>query len=192
MNSDTANTLTETQIITLTKAWLTEAVIGLNLCPFAKSVYINDQIHYQVSSATDAASLLNDLILAMQHLALTDAKKIDTTLLIHPLVLQDFLDYNDFLDLADAALHQQGLDGILQIASFHPQYQFADTQPDDVTNCSNRSPFPMLHLLREESLDKAIAAVPDAADIFNRNIDTLTTLGTDGWQQLQLRIHNKT
>jgi hypothetical protein len=189
-NNDIGN-FTHNEIINYTKAWISDAVIGLNLCPFAKSVYIKNQIEYHISSATNQNILLDDLILALHKLNQTDAEKIDTTLLIHPWVLQDFLDYNDFLDQADAALEEAGLAGVLQIASFHPHYQFAGTEADDVTNCTNRSPFPMLHLLREESLDKAIAAMPDAADIFNRNIETLEELGADGWLQLQTQMKNR-
>lgn len=191
MKNNHTNNLTHNEIINYTKAWISDAVIGLNLCPFAKSVYIKNQIDYHVSTATNESLLLNDLILAMQKLNQTDAEDIDTTLVIHPWVLQDFLDYNDFLDQADAALNQAGFEGVLQIASFHPQYQFAGTDPDDVTNCSNRSPFPMLHLLREESLDIAITAIPDAANIFSRNIEALEQLGADGWQQLQTQIKSR-
>ena len=191
MKNNDIDNFTHNEIINYTKAWISDAVIGLNLCPFAKSVYIKNQIEYHISSATNQKILLDDLILALHKLNQTDAEKIDTTLLIHPWVLQDFLDYNDFLDQADAALEEAGLAGVLQIASFHPHYQFAGTEIDDVTNCTNRSPFPMLHLLREESLDKAIAAMPDAADIFNRNIETLEELGADGWLQLQTQMKNR-
>lgn len=191
MKNNGIDNFTHNEIINYTKAWISDAVIGLNLCPFAKSVYIKNQIEYHISSATNQKILLDDLILALHKLNQTDAEKIDTTLLIHPWVLQDFLDYNDFLDQADTALEEAGLAGVLQIASFHPHYQFAGTEADDITNCTNRSPFPMLHLLREESLDKAIAAMPDAADIFNRNIETLEELGADGWLQLQTQMKNR-
>lgn len=191
MKNNHIDNLSHHEIINYTKAWISDAVIGLNLCPFAKSVYIKNQIEYHVSTATNEHLLLNDLILAMQKLSQTDAEAIDTTLIIHPWVLQDFLDYNDFLDQADDALNQAGFEGVLQIASFHPQYQFAGTDPDDVTNCSNRSPFPILHLLREESLDNAITAIPDAANIFSRNIKTLEELGTEGWQQLQIQMKSR-
>ena len=128
----------------------------------------------------------------MQDLVDTDPEVIDTTLLIHPWVLQDFFEYNNFLDRADNLLDKAGLNGVIQIASFHPQYQFADTTPDDITNSTNRSPYPMLHLLREDSLTKAIDAVPEAATIFERNMETLRNLGPDGWQQLQDRIGTHT
>ena len=191
MKNNSVDNFTHNEIINHTKAWITDAVNDLNLCPFAKSVYIKNQIDYHVSTATNENLLLEDLRLAIQTLIEADAEDIDTALLIHPWVLQDFSAYNDFLDQADSAIDQAGLNGVLQIASFHPQYQFAGTAADDVTNCTNRSPFPMLHLLREESLDKAILAMPDAANIFNRNIATLEKLGTDGWQQLQTRMKNR-
>ena len=179
-------------IVRLTKAWLEHAVIGLNLCPFAKSVYVKEQIDYRLCNATEPDQLLDALKTALQELVDTDPEVIDTTLLIHPWVLQDFFEYNNFLDRADNLLDKAGLNGVIQIASFHPQYQFADTTPDDITNSTNRSPYPMLHLLREDSLTKAIDAVPEAATIFERNMETLRNLGSDGWQQLQDRIGTHT
>ena len=172
--------------INATRTWLERAVIGLNLCPFAKAVHSRHQIRFQVSSATTTSALLADLTDEMRMLSEGDPQILDTTLLIHPDVLADFLDYNDFLALADQALEDLQLDGILQIASFHPQYQFAGTQPDDIDNYTNRSPYPTLHLLRESSIDRAVEAFPDAASIFERNIETLHKLGHDGWQALNL------
>jgi len=167
-----------------TRHWLEQAVIGLNLCPFAKAVHTKGQIRWVESSARDVQALMADLVHELQLLAAADPEAIDTTLLVHPQVLADFLDYNDFLELADAALEELGLDGELQIASFHPQYQFEGTAPDDVENFSNRSPYPTLHLLREASVDSAVAAFPEAETIYERNIDTLKTLGADGWARL--------
>lgn len=167
-----------------TRTWLERAVIGLNLCPFAKGVHLKDQIRWVESSATDTDALLDDLVRELRHLADADPERLDTTLLVHPQVLQDFADYNDFLDVADAALAALGLEGELQIASFHPQYQFEGTAADDVDNCSNRSPHPTLHLLREASIERAVAAFPDAQAIFGRNIETLRRLGPDGWRAL--------
>lgn len=178
------------QILARTQAWLVHAVIGLNLCPFAKAVHIKNQIEYRVSSATDADALLDDLLTALQALKEADPEVTDTMLLIHPLALQDFFAFNDFLALADAVLVSLGLAGTLQIASFHPDYQFADTDTDDLSNCTNRAPYPMLHLLREASVDKATAAFPDADAIVERNLATLQQLGPEGWQQLQQRIQN--
>ena len=163
-------------------------MIGLRLCPFAKPVQVNGQIDYRVSLASDEESLSADLLSAMQALIDTPAAVTDTSLLIHPWVLQEFTEYNDFLDIADALLDNAGLTGVLQIASFHPDYRFAGTDADDVTNCTNRSPFPTLHLIREESLDKATAALPDASEIVDRNLATFERLGHPGWAELQQKI----
>ncbi len=176
--------MTDETVIATTRTWLERAVIGLNLCPFAKAVHVKEQIRYVVSAATTPEELLADLVRELEVLAEASAEKIDTTLLIHPQVLGDFLDYNDFLDLADGALEELQLDGILQIASFHPDYQFDGTEPDDIENFSNRAPYPTLHLLREDSIEQAVAAFPDAADIYERNIETLKKLGVAGWKKL--------
>ncbi|MFT5645081.1 MAG: hypothetical protein ACI83P_002645 [Janthinobacterium sp.] len=173
-------------IIAATEAWLEKAVIGLNLCPFAKAVHIKKQIRYVVCDASTPEDLLSMLMDELQTLSDCDPQQTDTTLLIHPHVLNDFLDYNEFLDVADAALEDMDLVGELQVASFHPQYQFADTEPDDIDNYTNRSPYPTLHLLREESIERAVEAFPDAAGIFDRNIATLRALGHQGWEQLGL------
>jgi uncharacterized protein len=164
-----------------TRAWVRRAVIGLNLCPFARAVDAKDQIRYVFSGATDAETLLATLVVELQRLADTDPEVVDTTMVIHPKVFVDFEDFNDFLELADAAVDDLDLDGVLQVASFHPRFQFADTEPDDVTNATNRSPYPTLHLLREESVDRAVAAFPEAEAIFERNMATLEKLGPDGW-----------
>ena len=168
-----------------TLAWVDRAVIGLNLCPFARAVRAKKQLRCVVSDATDTESLLLALINEARHLLDTDASVCDTTLLVHPLVLQDFADYNDFLDVAEAALTEMGCDGTLQLASFHPEYQFADTEPDDITNATNRSPYPTLHLLREASIDRAVHAFPDAEAIYEVNLRTMAALGQTGWQALQ-------
>jgi len=171
-----------------TRHWLEQAVIGLNLCPFAKAVHVKEQIRWVESPARDAQGLLDDLLRELQLLAAADPETVETTLLIHPHALNDFLDYNDFLDVADAAIDELGLTGVLQVASFHPNYQFAGTAPDDVENLSNRSPHPMLHLLREDSIDRAVAACPDTATIYERNIETLRRLGADGWRRLMSMV----
>lgn len=173
-------------VVADTVAWLERAVIGLNLCPFAKSVHVKGQVHYAVSHATTPKALLLDLVNELKQLQTLDAKERDTTLLIAPWCLQDFLDYNDFLDLADQALVDLELDGVLQIASLHPQYQFAGTELDDITNFTNRSPYPSLHLLREESIDRAVAAFPNPQTIFETNMQTMQTLGVAGWQALKV------
>lgn len=177
---------TDEQIIAATQNWLEKAVIGLNLCPFAKSVHVKKQVRYVVSNATTPEALLETLMDELQHLSDTDPEQVDTTLLIHPFVLNDFLDYNEFLDIADAALEDMQLEGELQVASFHPQYQFADTDLNDITNYTNRSPYPTLHLLREESIERAVEAFPEASEIFDKNIDTLEKLGHEGWDALDV------
>ena len=166
--------------------WLERAVIGLNLCPFAKGVHAKGQIHYVVSAATDAAALEQDLRRELTDLAATPAQVRDTTLLMAPDCMQDFLAFNDFLDVADAVLQELDLDGTLQIASFHPQFQFAGTAADDVTNCTNRAPYPTLHLLREDSIDRAVQAYPEAEAIYERNMEVLEQLGMPGWQALDV------
>lgn len=177
---------TRDEAIAATRAWIERAVIGLNLCPFAQAVYLKGQIRYAVSQAQTAAALLDDLDRELRILVETSPGEVDTTLLIHPQVLTDFLDYNDFLDRVDAALDRLGLVGIVQVASFHPQYQFAGTPPHDITNYTNRSPYPTLHLLREASMDAAIAAFPDTKEIYQKNIETLRRLGITGWIALGL------
>jgi hypothetical protein len=178
----------DSHAIAMTSAWVQRAIIDLNLCPFAKAVRIKNQIRYVVSDDTDPEDLLNTLCEEMQLLVAADPEAIDTTLIIHPRVLTDFLDYNDFLDQADAAVVGMGLDGVLQVASFHPDYQFDGTDADDPENASNRSPYPTLHLLREASVDRAVAAFPDAEAIYETNIANLKALGSDGWAAVQAQI----
>lgn len=175
---------TRDQVVEATQRWLERAVIGLNLCPFAKSVWVKNQVRITVSEAQTTDALLDELVAELQLLADTPAEETDTTLLVHPQVLTDFYDFNDFLDVADIALAELGLDGELQIASFHPDFQFADADPDDITNATNRSPYPTLHLLREASIDRAVEAFPDAADIYERNMEKLRELGAEGWRAL--------
>jgi uncharacterized protein len=185
MNSP-ANPIDAAAVIAATRDWVEKAVIGLNLCPFAKAVHVKNQIRYVVSHAETSESLLEDLVTELQGLAAAEPSERDTTLLIHPSVLTDFLDYNDFLGFADDALVELGYEGDLQIASFHPQYQFAGTDIDDIDNYTNRSPYPCLHLLCEASIERAVAAFPDAAQIYDKNIETLRRLGYEGWRQLDL------
>lgn len=179
-------TLPADQVIDKTRVWLERAVIGLNLCPFAKSVHVKGQIHYAVSAAQSTPELLIDLLAELKELVIQDPAARDTTLLIAPDCLADFLDFNDFLDQADRALVDLGLEGILQIASLHPRYQFAGTEEDDITNFTNRSPYPTLHLLREESIDRAVQAYPEAESIYERNMKTMERLGIVGWAALGL------
>ncbi len=169
-----------------TLGWLERAVIGLNLCPFAKSVHVKGQIHYAVSAASAAAQLLQDLKTELLALGALEPAVRDTTLLIAPDCLGDFLDFNDFLDEADQLLLELKLDGVLQIAGLHPQFQFAGSAVDDITNFTNRSPYPTLHLLREESIDRAVVAFPHAEVIFENNMQTMERLGIEGWRQLDV------
>ena len=173
--------------VSQTRAWVEHAVVGLNLCPFAKAPMVKGQIHYVLTDTTDPRVLLDELCAQMHALVEADPTTIETTLLIHPNVLVDFLDFNDFLDAADAALDELGYGGVLQIASFHPDYQFDGTEPDDLGNASNRSPHPTLHLLREASVDRAVQAFPEAEAIVENNLRTLDALGADGWAALQSR-----
>ena len=172
--------------IAATTTWLERAVIGLNLCPFAKAVHVKRQIRYVVSMATTPEALADELVRELEYLAEANAEVVDTTLLIHPHVLQDFLDFNDFLEVADGIVDELELDGILQVASFHPQFQFENTELDDITNFTNRSPYPTLHLLREDSVERAVAAFPEELEIASTNIATLEKLGYDGWKALEI------
>ena len=172
-------------VIAQTRAWVDRAVIGLNLCPFAKAPQAKGLVRYVVSHATDPAALLADLITELERLAESPAEKLETTLLIHPQVLTDFADYNDFIDVAEDTVAELDLEGVLQVASFHPQYQFADTEADDLGNATNRSPFPTLHLIREDSIDRAVQAFPEAEAIYETNIATLERLGAEGWAELR-------
>lgn len=178
--------LQDDAVIGAMQRWLERAVIGLNLCPFAKGVHVKGQIHYVVSGAPDPSLLREDLRRELAALHAADPELRDTTLLIAPHCLQDFLDFNDFLGEADAVLTELDLQGVLQIASFHPQFQFAGTDPDDITNFTNRAPYPTLHLLREASIDRAVEAFPEAEDIYEKNMQTLAQLGHAGWQALNV------
>ncbi len=190
--SDTNAQEAERIAIEDTQKWLLEAVVGLNLCPFAKSVVVKDMVRYRVCASSDPADLLALLREELQHLSAADSAVLDTTLLIAPHALPDFLDFNDFLAECDEVLVDLELDGVLQVADFHPQYQFGGTDVEDVENFTNRTPYPTLHLLREASIDKAVEAYPDAAMIFERNIEMLQQLGHAGWAKLGLapRLHN--
>ena len=174
--------------VAATRTWLERAVIGLNLCPFAKAVHIKDQVRFFVSAASTPEELTADLIQELLYLVSADPAVLETTLLIHPHALQDFLDFNDFLEVVEQALVDLELDGEIQVASFHPKYQFAGSAPDDIENYTNRAPYPTLHLLREASIDAAVLAFPDAADIFDKNIRTMQQLGHEGWRHLLTQV----
>jgi uncharacterized protein len=172
------------EIIAATRRWLERSVIGLNLCPFAESVYRANRVRFRISEQRSAHALLEEFRSELTALQAEDPLRCETTLLIHPWVLTDFIEYNDFLEVCEATIADLGLEGELQVASFHPQYRFADTQSDDIGNYTNRSPYPTLHILREASVERAIAAVPDTDEIYRRNIRTLHNLGHAGWERL--------
>jgi hypothetical protein len=178
------------QAIAATRAWVERAVVGLNLCPFAKAVQAKGQIRYVASDDTDPEDLLNTLYVELEFLVKADPRQVDTTLIVHPRVLADFLDFNDFLEIADQLVEDMGLAGVVQVASFHPQYRFEGAAPDDIGNASNRSPYPTLHLLREASVDRAVDAFPEAERIYEANLETLEKLGADGWAALQEQIRH--
>ena len=171
-------------ILTATRTWLERAVIGLQLCPFAKAVHDEGRIRYRISRATDPRELRRDLEAELRLLAAAAPAEVATTLLIHPFVLQDFLDFNDFLDVAEAAVGKLGLDGVLQLAHFHPHYRFADAAPDAIENHTNRAPYPILHLLREADIEAAMRGQASADRIVERNLATMRNLGHDGWRRL--------
>lgn len=171
-------------VVAAMRIWLEKAVIGLNLCPFAKSVYVRNQVRFVVSEARHLDAFLEQLDDELDLLAKTDPEVIDTTLLIHPTLFSDFLDFNEVVGVAEEAVIENDLDGVLQVASFHPRFQFEGTEPDDIGNYTNRAPFPTLHLIREDSLARAIAGYPDPDNIYQRNIETLEKLGIEGWKAL--------
>ncbi len=167
-----------------TRAWVAQAVIGLHLCPFAAAVQARGLVRYTVSPAVEPEGLLTELQVEMRRLVEADPSELETTLLIHPHVLQDFTDYNDFLDVADSALAQADLDGVLQVASFHPHYRFEGTDDDDITNATNRSPYPVLQLLREASVERALEGLDDPDQVCEANMKTFEKLGAEGWRAL--------
>ena len=174
------------EVLQATERWLERAVIGLNLCPFAKAVHVKGQIHYALTWSLDTADVLDDLVLALHELLAQDPQQRDTTLLIAPNAFPEFWDFHGFVQSADKLLRSLRLDSALQIASFHPQYEFAQTPAGDLAHYTNRAPYPILHLLREDSMDRAVAAYPDAAVIYERNIARLRDLGAAGWIALDV------
>ena len=178
--------MTDDEVLAQTRHWLEVAVIGLNLCPFAKAVYVKNQVRLVVSKARHADDLLEELDRELDLLVATPASETDTTLLIVPTLFEDFLDFNDFLEVAEGVVDEHELEGVIQLASFHPQFQFDGTEPGDISNYTNRAPFAILHLLREDSVERAVAAFPQADAIFEQNIATLTALGIAGWADLGL------
>ena len=169
-----------------TRQWLEKAVIGLNLCPFAKAPHVKNLVRISVSQARHLDGFLEDLDRELQLLDDTPADELETTLLVHPTLFPDFDTFNQMLDIADAAVVDNGLEGIIQIAPFHPDFQFEGTDSDDIGNYTNRSPYPTLHLIREDSIAKAAQAFPDASAIFERNIALLEKMGHEGWDKLDI------
>ena len=169
-----------------TRQWLEKAVIGLNLCPFAKAPHVKNLVRISVSQARHLDGFLEDLDRELQLLGDTPADELETTLLVHPTLFPDFDTFNQMLDIADAAVVDNGLEGIVQIAPFHPDFQFEGTDSDDISNYTNRSPYPTLHLIREDSIAKAAQAFPDASAIFERNIALLEKMGHEGWDKLDI------
>jgi len=169
-------------IVTAVRQWVETLVVGMNLCPFAKRELVKNRVRFITTAATTAEQLLHALQAELELLNTDPA--IETTLLIHAQVLQDFYDFNDFLDDADNVLVEMGLEGVYQIASFHPNYQFGGTAPDHAENYTNRSPYPVLHLIREASLERVIADYPDVDGIPERNIALMNELGRDKLQAL--------
>ena len=178
--------MTDKEVLAKTRHWLEAAVIGLNLCPFAKAVYVKNQVRLVVSKARHADDLLEELDRELDLLVATPASEIDTTLLIHPTLFEDFLDFNDFLEVAEGVVDEHELEGVIQLASFHPQFQFDGTEPDAISNYTNRAPFAIVHLLREDSVERAVEAFPQADAIFETNMATLEKLGLPGWKALGL------
>ena len=169
-----------------TRQWLEKAVIGLNLCPFAKAPHVKNLVRISVSQARHLDGFLEDLDRELQLLGDTPADELETTLLVHPTLFPDFDTFNQMLDIADAAVVDNGLEGIVQIAPFHPDFHFEGTEADDIGNYTNRSPYPTLHLIREDSIAKAAEAFPDAEAIFGRNIALLEKMGKSGWDALEI------
>ena len=178
--------MTDKEVLAKIRHWLEAAVIGLNLCPFAKAVYVKNQVRLVVSKARHADDLLEELDRELDLLVATPASEIDTTLLIHPTLFEDFLDFNDFLEVAEGVVDEHELEGVIQLASFHPQFQFDGTEPDAISNYTNRAPFAIVHLLREDSVERAVEAFPQADAIFETNMATLEKLGLPGWKTLGL------
>ena len=174
------------EVLQATQGWLERAVIGLNLCPFAKAVHVKSQIHYALCWAQDSADVLDALAAELQDLLAQAPEQRDTTLLIAPDAFPDFWDFHGLVQGAEKLLRSLRLEGVLQIASFHPQYEFADAPTGDMAHYTNRAPYPILHLLREDSMDRAVAAYPDTASIYARNVARLRALGPQGWQDLQV------
>lgn len=172
------------QIIETTKLWLERFVIGLNLCPFAKHPFKNGKIRYIVFEDNDLEKLTELLLKEANELIETTPSVLETTLIILPEILDEFEEYLDYVEMAEFIFAEVELEGVIQLASFHPDYQFEDTEPTDVENYTNRSPFPMLHLIREDSITRAIEAYPEVGNIPETNIETMNNLGLTRVKQM--------
>jgi len=169
-----------------TRRWLERAVVGLNLCPFAKAVLVKGQVHFAATECADPAGILEAFTLELDALVARNAQERDTTLLVIPQGMDEFLAFLDVVARAERLVRKRGLEGEIQVAHFHPRFVFTGTDDGDITNCSNRSPWPTLHLLREESIDRAVAAFPDASAIYEANMERLRALGPAGWEALDV------
>jgi len=178
MNITNENAL-EQKIIFETKQWIEKIIIAHNFCPFAKKPFIQDTIRYKVCNATSSEIVVDDLVDELLYLHEASPTEVETSLLIVPYTLTEFEDYNQFLDVVDSALEELDLIDIIQVASFHPEYCFADLDPDDVRNYTNRSIYPMFHLIRENSVEHARATHPDVEAIPDKNMDLLLEIGLD-------------
>lgn len=181
-------------VIDHTRQWLEKAVIGLNFCPFAKAPYVKNRVRISVSHAKHLDGFLEDLDRELQLLSAASENEIETSLLVHPSLFGDFFIFNDMLDIADEAVAENGLEGVIQIAPFHPDFQFEGTDANDISNYTNRSPYPTLHLIRESSISRAAESFPDAETIFGRNIKLLEEMGQQGWDDLNIPrcpVHKK-
>ncbi|MDQ6683572.1 MAG: DUF1415 domain-containing protein [Pseudomonadota bacterium] len=190
LNGEDAARHANTAALDETRAWVERVVVGLRLCPFARAPQAQGRVRYTISEARDTEALLDDLGLELRRLQKTSPETIETTLLVHPHVLARFADYNRFLAIADELLRAFELEGTIQIASFHPRYRFAGSAANDLANATNQSPFPTLHLLREASIERALASFSEPESIYEANIRTMTRLGPAGWAALQKACRN--
>jgi hypothetical protein len=162
--------------------WLERGVLGLNLCPFARRPYEAGQVRIAVSEAATEDALVGEVETELHRLAQTEPAALETTLLAVPGHFDDFLDFNDYLDVIDALLVALEYEGRFQVVGFHPDYRFGDAPTDDPAHATNRSPVPVLHLLREDSVERAVAELDDPDAIYRRNVERLRSLGLEGWQ----------
>ena len=177
--------LSDQQVLDDTRRWIEKAVIGLNLCPFARAVYVKNQVRIVVSRARHLDAFLDELDRDLALLQSTPAEEIDTTLLVHPTLFPDFEVFNDFMNVVDDVVAEHDLEGVIQVANFHPDFRFEGEPEGDMSHFTNRAPYPTLHLLREDSVERAVeSAGGDAEAIVERNIATLRQLGPEGWKAL--------